>query len=277
MSNEITKTNGAALVPAINTPEAERFIKLYICDKAQPKDLKEIQMQLFVNGYTLADVIAKKVHILPFYEGGQTKYCVVVSIHEMIAKADATGTLDGIEVTSDGSNGEKPTWAQTTVWKKGCSHPFTKKVFFAEYNRPKFRMWMEKPITMLEKTSTAHALRLAGFTSLLEESEVEVVEDTRPSEEALNGLEAVSAPNDTTKPHNPEEKVAFLKRCESAFSWMKKHKVSPDQYMKVFGDLGYEKPEQVSNIEHMNTITEQLAASMREIIAAGTNKLPEAA
>lgn len=275
MSSEIVKANG--MVPAINTPEAERFIKTYICQKAQTQDLQEIKFQLVANGYNLLDVIAKRAHVVPFMSGGSLKYTIVVSIHEMIAKADATGTLDGIEVTSDGGDKQHPTWAQTTVWKKGCSHPFTKKVWWSEYFRSNNAMWVNKPTTMLEKTSTAHALRLAGYTNLLEESEVEIVDDVRPSEEAIAGTPATTKPNDPTKPSNRDAKIEFLKNCEGAYTWFNKHKVERDRYDSVLGALGFEKPEQVNDPETMSKITDEYKRIMKEIMMAGTHKLPKEA
>mgnify|MGYP002737664051 CR=1 FL=1 len=270
-TNELVKAN--SMVPQINTPDAEKFIKTYICQKAQTQDLKEIQMQLVANGYNLMDVISKRVHVVPFMSAGTVKYTIVVSIHEMIAKADATGTLDGIEVTSDGGDKQHPTWAQTTVWKKGCSHPFTKKVFWSEYFRPNIAMWVNKPTTMLEKTSTAHALRLAGYTNLFEESEIEEIQDVRYSEEAIAGLPATTKPNDPTVPHNHEEKIEFLKKCDMAYRWFEKHKVERERYDRVLGDLGFEKPEQITDLDTMNKVAGEYQQIMRDIIAAGTHKL----
>lgn len=76
---------------------------------------------------------------------------------------------------------------------------------------------------------------------------------------------------------NNRDNVEFLKKCDSAYRWLEKHKVPADVYGSVLGSLGFEKPEQVSDPATMKTITDEYSRIMREIMMAGTNKLPKEA
>lgn len=76
---------------------------------------------------------------------------------------------------------------------------------------------------------------------------------------------------------NNRDKVEFLKKCDSAYRWLEKHKVPADVYSSVLGSLGFEKPEQVSDPATMAKITEEYSRIMREIMMAGTHKIPKEA
>jgi hypothetical protein len=76
---------------------------------------------------------------------------------------------------------------------------------------------------------------------------------------------------------NNRDKVEFLKKCDSAYKWLEKHKVPADVYGSVLGALGFEKPEQINDPATMTKVTEEYGRIMREIMMAGTNKLPKEA
>lgn len=76
---------------------------------------------------------------------------------------------------------------------------------------------------------------------------------------------------------NNRDKVEFLKKCDSAYKWLEKHKVPADVYANVLGALGFEKPEQISDPAVMAKVTDEYSRIMRDIMMAGTHKLPKEA
>ena len=90
--------------------------------------------------------------------------------------------------------------------------------------------------------------------------------------------QAQPTPPPATQPSgNNRDKIEFLKKCNAAYLWLEKHKVPRDMYDSVLGSLGFERPEQVSDPATMKTITDEYSRIMREIMMAGTNKLPKEA
>jgi hypothetical protein len=259
-------------LPQIMTKSGSAFLKKYICSKANEKDLTEIQIQLLARKYAFQDILNGKVHILPYWDKDLNtyRYQVVASIHEMMAKADATGLLDGVLDESDATEEKSPTWAQTTVWKKGCTHPFVTKVWYREYARKTregklFSMWAEKGDVMLKKCSRATALRLAFAAVLMdhilaeelgiEEPAPVVIQEYDVSQEQqeevfVNGEqieeESLESVEQKVKPENGDakRKVAFLREAESLINEISLAKGEQFSTDKI-GSLGYENIDQV--------------------------------
>lgn len=264
-STEIAKSNGGnGFVPALSTREAEAFVKKYVCEKANADNIKEIIIQLAAFGYDLNDVVKKKVHVVPF----GAKYGIVISIHEMLARADKTGELDGIETTSDGGNGKKPTEATATVYRKTCSRPFVKRVFWSEYAAQN-SMWNNKPNTMLEKVALAQTLRLAfplnleGLYATEEIQEAEYVVETKQQPQSqpqsvLPEPEKKQQPK-SADPDKPTvgEKATFLRRCEATKRILAHRGVPEDVYKKVYGNEGFIMLEEVNSLKAMGRIADE--------------------
>ena len=161
-------------LPDVLTKRGFEFLQKYVCKEAKtPIAIQEVQIGLHAMDFNLKDVLRNRCHVIPFYDRktGGYKFKILVSIHELISRADSTGKLDGIETETDGGDGQAPTWATAIIYRKDCTRPFRSKVYWSEYaeknNDGKLsRMWAEKPTTMLTKVAISHALHLA-FAAVL--------------------------------------------------------------------------------------------------------------
>ncbi|WP_456437813.1 phage recombination protein Bet [Desulfurobacterium sp.] len=131
------------------------------------------------------------VHFIKYKN--EDKPVIVVSIHALLKRAEATGKLRGLEagviVKKDedieyrkGSltlPGESLVGGWAKVWKEGIEKPFETAVSMSEYRRDNMPNWKKMPATMIRKVALAHCLReafpneLAGIYAAEEEWEQE--------------------------------------------------------------------------------------------------------
>ena len=106
---------------------------------------------------------------------------IFVSYHGMLAIANRTGLLDGIETEIEYGENKVILGATTTIWKRGCDHPFKAHVLFREFNNPNNGLWKSKPEAMITKVSEVHALRKAfAISGLYIYEEMELKFDELP-------------------------------------------------------------------------------------------------
>lgn len=113
------------------------------------------------------DPLANEVYAIP--KGGRVT--IIVSIHGMLKLC--TPQLDGVETVWFDEAGQaqtvwiqdgSPKGCQVTVWRKGCSKPFTAAVRYSDFAAG--GMWSKMGSVMIRKVALAHALR-TGFADLL--------------------------------------------------------------------------------------------------------------
>lgn len=144
------------------TPEQIQLISTTIAPGCNGDELR-----LF--GYacqrTGLDPFSKQIY--PIKRGG--KMTIQAGIDGLRAIAERTGELDGSTTEWCGEDGQwqdvwlsakPPAAAKTTLWRKGCSRPFTGVARFADYN-PGQGLWNKMPAVMIAKCSEALALRKA--------------------------------------------------------------------------------------------------------------------
>lgn len=155
--------------------------------------------QCLLNG---ADPRRKQVYLIPRTSKGETKGTTVFAYQFFIAKAQATGLLDGFDVETIKEDYTHPQTGKTMksltsiakVYRKDQSHPVIYKARFWEFAGKKYdgsltMIWKEKPYLMIEKCAIANAMRLAfpddlsGMYTQEEMSHVQgtpIIVDTKP-------------------------------------------------------------------------------------------------
>lgn len=113
------------------------------------------------------DPLANEVYAIP--KGGRVT--IIVSIHGMLKLC--TPQLDGVDTVWFDEAGQpqtvwiqegSPKGCQVTVWRKGCTKPFTAAVRYSDFAAG--GMWSKMGSVMIRKVALAHALR-TGFADLL--------------------------------------------------------------------------------------------------------------
>jgi hypothetical protein len=113
------------------------------------------------------DPLQQEIYAIP--KGGRVT--MVVSIHGMFKLC--APELDGVDcVWFDDEGNPQSVWiqdgspkgCQVTVWRKGCSKPFTAAVRYSDFAAG--GMWAKMGSVMIRKVATAHALRI-GFADML--------------------------------------------------------------------------------------------------------------
>lgn len=118
------------------------------------------------------DPLAKQIYLQKYKSSksptGYAPAAIIITYAGMLEIANRDNMLDGIECEVFTRAGEKqPYKAKSTLWKKGCSHPFVSEVAFDEYVQFEYNsktpsgLWATKPITMLKKVANAQNLRQA--------------------------------------------------------------------------------------------------------------------
>ena len=158
-------------------------------------------------------------------ESGEHRLIIMLGIHGLTKLADSTGELDGISESVEGVDG-KIISATATVYRKGCSHPFTATAYFDEYAAYKFggglqKNWAEKGRVMIQKCALALALRL-GFGAVI--SGFYAQEEFRDEGNAPSLPPTAPPPPDSTSEFHIEEVEPGTKTEEE-----KKEEVKPEQ------------------------------------------------
>jgi phage recombination protein Bet len=113
------------------------------------------------------DPLSNEIYAIP--KGGRVT--IIVSIHGMLKLC--TPQLDGVDtVWFDDSGQPQTVWiqdgspkgCQVTVWRKGCTKPFTAAVRYSDFAAG--GMWSKMGSVMIRKVALAHALRTC-FADLL--------------------------------------------------------------------------------------------------------------
>lgn len=174
----------------------------------------------------------------------KVKGTVVFAYQFFIARAHATGLLDGFEVESTideytcpstGKN-KKSITAKATVYRKDQRYPVTYKARFWEFAGMDRRgqlspQWASKPYLMIEKCAIANAMRLAfpdqmsgmytreemsheqnepiNITPIKEESKPDVVEAETPKRSEVQYVNAMRYLKEITKGDEHRKKYVF--------------------------------------------------------------------
>lgn len=145
------------------------------------------------------DPFSRDAYLIKYGGTYQTMFSFSGYLH--IANTD--GDFAGVDpVLYDGmplhefvkSGGAVPVSASCTVWKmvQGNRVPFTADVLFSEYTT-KGGLWVTKPLTMIKKVATVHALRLAfpaklRGTYIEEEMEAGIMDVQQQEDEAKESV-----------------------------------------------------------------------------------------
>jgi phage recombination protein Bet len=147
---------------ALWTPEQTQLISTTIAPGCSNDELR---LFAYACQRTGLDPFSRQIYAIK--RGG--KLTIQVSIDGLRAIAERTGQLDGSETYwcgDDGAwadvwlNSKPPAAAKTIIYRKGCAHPFTATVRFADFNAGQ-GLWSKMPSVMIAKCSEAQALRRA--------------------------------------------------------------------------------------------------------------------
>jgi len=167
------------------------------------------------------------VHFIKYKN--EDKPVIVVSIHALLKRAEATGKLKGLEagviVQKDGNieyrkgsltlPGESLVGGWAKVWKEGIEKPFETAVSMSEYRRDNMPNWKKMPATMIRKVALAHCLReafpneLAGIYAAEEEWEQEHAGEVETNEFSFD-----EAQQEEKKPEEPKVDQKTLKKLK---------------------------------------------------------------
>jgi len=278
MSSEIVKTNGNGEFTADQVDLIKRTIAPGLTND-------EMSLYLYHAKKSSLDPLAKQILAIKRSSQGSSKITIQTSIDGYRLIADRTGKYAGNDDPVFAGNGKYPDSATVTVYKivQGVRCPFSATARWTEYypgeNAGGF-MWRKMPFLMLGKCAEALALRKAfpaELSGLYTNEEMDQAQETVVPVSVETIETKPSLPSTPQPSGNNRDKIEFLKKCNAAYLWLEKHKVPRDMYDSVLGSLGFERPEQVSDPATMKTITDEYSRIMREIMMAGTNKLPKEA
>lgn len=123
----------------------------------------------------------REIYAVPYGNG----FNYVTGYQVYIARAEATGKLDGWEVEAI-KEGGKLIGARATIYRKDWNKPFIWEVSLSEFNRNSGN-WKTMPEFMLKKVAIAQAFRLcfpnefSGMPYIAEEITSEPIRDVTPS------------------------------------------------------------------------------------------------
>ena len=189
------------------------------------------------------------VHFIKYKD--EDKPVIVVSIHALLKRTEATGKLKGLEagviVQKDGKEiefrkgslglpGEALVGGWAKVWKEGVEKPFETAVSMSEYRRDNMPNWKKMPATMIRKVALAHCLREAFPNEL---AGIYATEEEWKQEHSSNGRESALAEEaEKTEGEAKEEKPQKVEA-----KTLKELKLLAKKFyeIKKKGDAGYEK------------------------------------
>lgn len=132
------------------------------------------------------------------YEGKKGRQLSIITGYEVYLKrASRVGTLDGWNVTTEGTRSTGTLKAVVTIHRKDWKKPFVHEAYWLEYNSNN-QMWNSKPVTMLKKVCIAQAFRMCfpdeftgmPYTSDELPDEMTQVKDVTPEESIKEGAPA---------------------------------------------------------------------------------------
>ena len=172
----------------VTLPEIQQIqqVTKQMCDDflfSQGTRLTEQQKTMF---YNLAIQIGlnpfkREIHAIPYREG----WNYVTGYQVYVARAEATGLLDGWYVESVGTEKDKLLGARITIFRKDWQNPFIWEVSFPEFDKNQ-GLWKTAPEFMIKKIAIGQGFRLAfpnelgGMPCLQEEIEGIVHEEITP-------------------------------------------------------------------------------------------------
>jgi len=103
----------------------------------------------------------REIYCIPFkMKDGQRKLSIITGYETYLKRAERLGTLNGWEVSTQGSIKGGDLKAIVIINRKDWENPLKHEVYFVEYNQNN-HIWNTKPITMIKKVAIAQAFRLA--------------------------------------------------------------------------------------------------------------------
>ena len=167
------------------TPEQQQLISSNIAPGCTQDELK---LFAYACQRTGLDPFSRQIYAIK----RSNKLTIMTSIDGLRSIAERTGELDGSSTEWCGDDGiwadvwlgnKPPAAAKTTIWRKGCTHPFVGTALFRDYNASQ-GMWNKMPAAMIAKCSESLALRksfphnLSGLYSSDEMEQAETVTAT---------------------------------------------------------------------------------------------------
>jgi len=177
--------------------EAQQVTKA-TCDNflfSQGTKLNEQQKTMFYNLAVQFNLnpFKREIHAIPFGSG----WNYVTGYQVYVARAEATGLLNGWHVESMGNEKGDLVGAKITIHRKDWGNPFVWEVSFAECNKNQ-GLWKTMPEFMIKKIAIGQGFRLAfpnelgGMPYLKEE-----LEDITPSKPPITQPQAKKAEAET--------------------------------------------------------------------------------
>ncbi len=154
------------------TPAQIELIKSMCVPASATAD--EFTVLLYMANKFGLDPLARQIYLQKYKKqsepSGYSPASIMVTFAGFLEIANRDNMLDGISseaLFDELPSGKKLIGARSILWKKGCTHPFTKTVYLEEYiqkdnyNGKPMGLWGSKPVTMICKVSDAQNLRQA--------------------------------------------------------------------------------------------------------------------
>jgi hypothetical protein len=145
------------------------------------KDIKPVEIDLVIDICTELELDPLLGELIPFRGRPYITEAGLMKI------ANRSGELDGMNVDSEYADpdGRGPRWIATvTLYKKGCSQPFTFRADQLEYQNPSSGVWQKNKRSMTEKCCNCKTIRHAFEVSLPSIEEMAVNEYGITAEES---------------------------------------------------------------------------------------------